>query len=241
MIFFLLLVPTILIGWNDNLRHLKTWYTDIVANERFGETHKISYQDSHNQSLDNAVHLLGNWFASTFTGGADDRDTSLSTAPPSQLPMDAPIVKAILVVPPVLLTLLLIAVAVRWHSETVGVGQLAVFGLACAMSLSLSPVTWRHHFVMLLPGMLFLPWALYEEYRSMARWLAILAATLVLGQYITRGLAGNITGRLGLLGIGIAIWCIVAGIYLLRVKQVHIPNSSVPKPCSDPPAYSATS
>jgi hypothetical protein len=69
MIFFLLLIPTILIGWNDNLRHLKTWYTEVVANEHFGETHRISYHDSHNQSLDNAAHLLGNWLAYTFTGG----------------------------------------------------------------------------------------------------------------------------------------------------------------------------
>lgn len=240
MIFFLLFVPTILIGWNDNLRHLKTWYTDVVANERFGETHKISYHDLHNQSLDNAVHLLGNWFADTFTEGSDDRGTSLSAAPPKQLPMDAPIIKTILVVPRALLVLLLIAVAVRWHWETAGAGRVAVFGLACAMSLSLSPVTWRHHFVLLLPGVLFLPWALYGSYRSLARWLAILATTLVLGQYLTRGLAGNITGRLGLLGIGIAIWCTVAGIYLLRMKQAHIPNSNVPKPCPDPPAYSTT-
>jgi hypothetical protein len=132
--------------------------------------------------------------------------------------------------------LLLIAVAVRWHWETADAGRVAAFGLACAMSLSLSPVSWRHHFVMLLPGMLFLPWALHETHRSVARWLAILATTLILGQYMTRGFAGNITGRLGLLGIGIAIWCIVASIYLLRLKLVHIPNSSVPKPYPDPPA-----
>ncbi|MBH0184271.1 MAG: hypothetical protein HP477_02295 [Nitrospira sp.] len=240
MIFYLLLLPTILIGWNDNLRHLKTWYTDVAANEQLGETHKIRYHDSHNQSFNNAVHLLGNWLAYTFTGRSDDRNTIISTASPTQLPMDAPIVKTILVVPRVLLVLLLIAVAVRWHWETVGAGRVAVFGLACVMSLSLSPITWRHHFVMLLPGVLFLPWALYGAYRSLACWLAILATTLVLGQYLTRGLAGNITGHLGLLGIGIVIWCIVAGIYLLRMKQAHIPNSNVPKQCPDPPAYSTT-
>jgi hypothetical protein len=158
-------------------------------------------------------------------GGADDRSPSLSTAPRRQLPMDAPAVKTVLVFARVLLALLLIVVAVRWHWEAAGAGRVAVFGLACAMSLCLSPVTWRHHLVMFLPGMLFLPWVISESYRSVARWLAILGSTLVLGQYITRGFAGNITGRLGLLGIGIAIWCIVAGIYLLRMKQLHMPNS----------------
>ncbi len=244
LIVFLLVVPTILIGWDNNLRHLKTWYTDVIANEHFGETHQISYHDAHNQSLDNALHLLGIWVADTVTGEADARDTSPSTAPPLPRPMDAPIVKAILVAPRVVLALLLIIVAVRWHGETTGVGRVAVFGLACAMSLALSPITWRHHFVMLLPGILLLPWALYEAYRSVARGLAMLAATLVLGQYLTRGLAANLTGRLGLLGIGLAIWCLVASISLLRMKQVRLPTSTVPTPSlkgADPIAPYVTS
>ena len=88
--------------------------------------------------------------------------------------------------------------------------------------------------------MLFLPWALYETHRPAARWLAILAATLMLGHYSTLEFAGGIGGRLGLLGIGIAIWCTAAGIYLLRMKPVHTLDIIVPKPCPDPPAYSAS-
>jgi hypothetical protein len=232
MIVFLLLVPTILIGWDDNSRHLRTWYTGVVANERLGETHDFDAHSVRNQSLNNAVYRLGNWFAYTFTGGPDDRDTSLPTAPPTPLPMDAPIVGTALVVPRVLLALLLIVVAVRWHWETEGVGQVAAFGLACAMSLPLSPVSWGHHFVMLLPGMLFLPWALYETHRSAARWLAFLAATLILVHFIAGEFAGGIAGRLGLLGIGIAIWCTVAGICLLRIKPVHAPGIIVRKATS---------
>ena len=240
MIFFLLLVPTILIGWEDNIRHLGTWSTGVVTNEHLGQTKNFDPHSVRNQSLDNAAYRLGNWFAYTFTGGPDDRGTNLPTAPPTQFPMDTPIVRTILVVPHVLLALLLIAVAVRWHWETAGAGQVAVFGLACAMSLPLSPISWGHHFVMLLPGMLFLPWALYETHRSAARWLAILAATLMLGHYSTLEFAGGIGGRLGLLGIGITIWCTAAGVYLLRIKPVHTPDIIVPKPCFDPPAYSAS-
>ena len=240
MIFFLLLIPTILIGLEDNIRHLETWYTGVATSERLGQTKDFDVHSVRNQSLDNAVYRLGNWFAYTFTGGPDDRGTSLPTAPPTQFPMDTPIVRTILVVLRVLLALLLIIVAVRWHWETVGAGQVAVFGIACAMSLPLSPISWGHHFVMLLPGMLFLPWALYETHRSAARWLAILAATLMLGHYSTLEFAGGIAGRLGLLGIGIAIWCTVASIYLLRMKPVHTPDIIVPKPCPDSPAYSAS-
>jgi hypothetical protein len=228
IIVFLLLVPTILIGWEDNSRHLRTWYTGVVANERLGEAQNFDAHSVRNQSLNNAVYLLGNWFAYTFTGGPDDRGTSLPTAPPTPLPMDAPIVGTVLVVPRALLALLLIVVAVRWHWETEGVGQVAAFSLACAMSLPLSPISWGHHFVMFLPGMLFIPWALYEAHRCAARWLAILAATLILVHFSTLDFAGGIAGRLGLLGIGIAIWCTVAGVYLLRIKPVHTPDIIVP-------------
>jgi hypothetical protein len=224
MIVFLLLVPTILIGWEDNSRHLETWYTSVATNEHLGEAQNFQYHNANNQSFTNAVHLLGNWFAYTFTGGPDDRGIGFPTAPPTPLPMDAPIVRTILVVPRALLALLLIVVAVRWHWETEGAVQVAVFGLACAMSLPLSPISWRHHFVMLLPGMLFLPWALYETHRSAARWLAIFAALLIVVNSITREFANGIAGRLGLLGIGITIWCIVAGVYLLHIKPVLTPG-----------------
>ncbi|MBI3356421.1 MAG: DUF2029 domain-containing protein [Nitrospirae bacterium] len=229
MIFFLLLVPTILIGWEDNIRHLETWYTGVAINERLGMTKNFDPHSVRNQSLDNAVYRLGNWFAYTFTGGPDDQGTSLPTAPPTRFPMDAPIVRTILVVPRVLLALLLIVVAIRWHWKTEGAGQVTVFGLACAMSLPLSPISWGHHFVMLLPGMLFLPWALYETHRSVARWLAISAAMLSLVHYSTLEFAGGIAGRLGVLGIGITIWCTVAGIYLLRIKPVHTPSLIIRK------------
>ena len=232
MIFFLLLVPTMLIGWDDNSRHLRAWYTGVVVNERLGETHNFEFHGSHNQNLNNAVYLLGNWFAYTFTGGPDDRGSSLPIAPPTPLPMDAPIVRTVLVVPQVLLALLLIAVAVRWHWETEGAGQVAAFGLACAMSLPLSPISWGHHFLILLPGILFIPWALYEAHRPAARWLAILPATLILVHFGARDFAGGMAGRLGFLGIGMAIWCIVAGVYLLRIKPVHTPDIIVRKATS---------
>lgn len=228
MIFFLLLLPTILIGWENNSRHLETWYTGVATNERLGEAQNFDAHSVRNQSLNNAVYRLGNWFTYTFTGGPDDRSTSLPTAPPTPLPMDAPFVRTILVVPRVMLALLLIVVAVRWHWETEGAGQAAAFGLACAMSLPLSPISWGHHFVILLPGMLFVLWALYEAHRSAARWLAIFAATLILVHFSTLDFAGGIAGRLGLLGIGIAIWCTVAGIYLLCTKPVHTPGIIVP-------------
>ena len=157
MIFFFLLVPTILIGWENNIRHLRTWYIDVVANEHLGETKHFDPHSVRNQSLNNAVYLLGNRLADTFDGRPDDRGTNLPTATPMRLPINAATVRTMLVLPQALLALLLIVVAVRWHWESEGAGRVAVFGLACAMSLPLSPISWGHHFVILLPGMLFLP------------------------------------------------------------------------------------
>lgn len=41
-VFFFLLLPALLIGWNANLRHLGTWYSEVVANERLGESKNFS-------------------------------------------------------------------------------------------------------------------------------------------------------------------------------------------------------
>jgi hypothetical protein len=115
LIFFLLLVPTMLIGSDDNIRHLRTWYTDVVANERLGETHNFKHHGVRNQSLNNAVDRLSNWLANTTMPGPDDRGSGFPTAPPVQFPIEEATVRTMLVVPQTLLALLLIVVAVRWH------------------------------------------------------------------------------------------------------------------------------
>ncbi|MGQ0667979.1 MAG: glycosyltransferase family 87 protein [Nitrospiraceae bacterium] len=218
LVFFFLLLPTMLIGWNDNLRHLETWYTEVVANERLGESKNFTPESIRNQSLGNALDLLDKQVANSFTDATP-------AAPPIHPTTDKPIARTILMLTRALLVLVLIAVAVRWHWDSGDTGRTAVFGLACAVSLPFSPISWGHHFVMLLPGMLFLPWALSDANRSAAKWLAILPAALSFGHYTTLELASGIAGRLGLFGIGIAIWCIIAGLHLLRLKPGQAPGA----------------
>ena len=65
-----------------------------------------------------------------------------------------------------------------------------------------------------------------------ARGLAISAAALLLLHYSALELAGGIAGRLGVLGIGMTIWCAaVSGFLLYRSpnvvqRSVHLPRDS---------------
>jgi len=130
--------------------------------------------------------------------------------------MDTPMVGQLIMGIRAFLVILLFLVAVRQQPGEDPIGTAAVFGLACAMTLPLSPISWGHHFVILLPGALFLPLALYVQGRSLAaRALAISAAALLLIHYSALELAGGIAGRLGVLGIGMTIWCTAASAFLL--------------------------
>ena len=87
--------------------------------------------------------------------------------------------------------------------------------------------------MLLLPGALFLPLALYVQGRSLAAHaLAISAAALLLVHYSALELAGGIAGRLGVLGIGMTVWCAAVSALLLyrpsNVVQhsVHLPRES---------------
>jgi hypothetical protein len=126
----------------------------------------------------------------------------------------------------IFLVMLLLLVTVRWRLGADPLGQAAVFALGCAMTLSLSPISWGHHFVLLLPGALLLPLALYVQGHSLAaRGLAISAAALLLLHYSALELAGGIAGRLGVLGIGVTVWCAAISGFLLYKSSNAVPRS----------------
>jgi len=208
LVLFLLLMPTTLIGWEDNITHLKTWYREVVANERLGETKYFSPDSIRNQSLSNALHLVDKW-----------ANTVLVSDAPATTPLvDRSSGRTIVLLSRTLLTLILIAAAFKWPWASNAPVATAVFGLACVMSLPISAISWGHHFVILLPGVLFLPWVLHNTSPIGARWMAALPAVLSLLHYVTLEVGGGIAGKLGILGIGITIWCIAGGAFLLRLK-----------------------
>lgn len=215
LLLFLLLAPALAVGWTDNLRHLQTWTERVAANEDRGPDNQFNAHSVRNQSLANAVYRFGNWTAYVLADGPDDRQANHMTAQP--LPMDAPAVGPTVTLLRALLLVLLLAVTVSYHPQAAALGHAAVFGLACAMTLPISPISWGHHFMMLLPGAVFLPLAFQAEgRRQAARLISGSAAALLVLHYASLEMARGFAGRLGLLGLGMAVWCLAVGISLLR-------------------------
>jgi hypothetical protein len=83
----------------------------------------------------------------------------------------------------------------------------AAFGIACTATLPLSPLSWGHHYLLWLPGVVFLPAWLMERGRTRwGRWVAWTPAVLTVLHYSMIEEAG----RVGLLGIGCAAWLFCA-------------------------------
>jgi hypothetical protein len=126
--------------------------------------------------------------------------------------MDAPWVGPALLAARIGLLLLLAAVA--WVAAGSGdvTSRHAVFGLACAASLIVSPLSRGHYFVMLLPAALWAPVAAARDGTRLRAWLLATPAILVAAHYVLLDLAG----RAGVLGLGTTAWYIVAAAATLR-------------------------
>jgi hypothetical protein len=217
LVLFFLLIPAALIGWNKNLRHLDTWYHEVVTRvndlndaDRTGNTRTV-----RNQSLSNAVYRLGNFIAYQVAGGLDDRLADEPTRDPDALLMDAPLVDRVLLGIRIgLLGLLFVAAAcAAWRGDDLG--QAAVFGLATAATLIVAPIGRGHYFMLLLPALLLVPAWLCLRQRPRAA-LAVAIAPLVF--VVTHSLAVDVTGRLGVLGIGTALWYVAALLPLISLR-----------------------
>ena len=96
---------------------------------------------------------------------------------------------------------------------TMKIQMVALFGLACTATLSISPISWGHHYVMWLPSVVFVPyWLWHHGGRALAIGLAETACVLVVAHYVVL----DHSGRVGLLGLGSTIWYIVAAMSISR-------------------------
>ena len=74
------------------------------------------------------------------------------------------------------------------------------------------PIARTHYYVLLLPAVAFVSLWHFEQRR--AHWavaLAIVPCVLVICHYVFL----NVTGRIGLLGLGTTLWCLTAGVAML--------------------------
>ncbi|HLJ10949.1 MAG TPA: glycosyltransferase family 87 protein [Planctomycetaceae bacterium] len=220
-VFFLVLFPGALVGWNDNLRHLTTWYEKVatkvndVRTEDFGG----DVDSPRNQSFSNAVYRCGNWAAYQLGGGPYDNLTGKAH---QAMPMDAPAVSRALFVVRGLAVAALLCVVVRAARSKSPLLWGAAFGLASVATLVVSPVARGHYFVLLLPASLFMPLWLIETGRpSVARRAAIVPAVLIAAHYCLLEYAG----RVGLLGIGTTLWYFAACTRIIweTVRRASLP------------------
>ncbi len=209
-VLFILLIPAGLIGWQANLRHLRTWTTRVAPKADHDRTDQFAGAGStvRNQSLTNAVQRFGNWAAFEFAGGPDDRLLDQVRLPElGTMPMDRPVVHTLLWAARGVAGLMLLAAVIGLGrcGDRVSLGF--ALGLGCVATFVVSPVARGHYFLLYVPAVLFGGLWLRQRWseKSVLRFAAI-PLLLCLAHY----LALDYAGRVGLLGIGTGLWFLAA-------------------------------
>jgi hypothetical protein len=209
-ILFLLVIPALLIGWQNNIEGIRYFIEHVVLNPNFARDWGFDIHSVRNQSLAGAVWQL----TDTFCGGLGrGHDAATEVGHPFDLTAvgTATSIARWLLLGVFLGTALKLATARR----SLGDPRIAavIFGLSCATTLVFSPVAWGHHFVQALPAWIAVPAWLYARGAGRLAWgLAIAAPSLVLGHYLLM----SITAPLGVLGFGTTAWLVVACILVWR-------------------------
>ncbi len=202
---FFVVVPSLLIGPVANVAHLHTWTERIVLHHDMGDDNNSGFYSYRNQSLTNAVQRLGNWIAFEFAGGPNDQPGD-AAANDAVKPIDEPAVQRALV--PAKGALLLLLLIGGWKAARRGdaLDIAAAFGLATTATLLISPLSWAHHYLVSLPGLLFVPaWLRRGRRTHLATAVAIAPCLLMTAHYLLL----DWTGRAGLLGLGTTAWFLV--------------------------------
>ncbi|HTU23937.1 MAG TPA: glycosyltransferase 87 family protein [Pirellulales bacterium] len=240
MALWLLVVPALAIGWQRNLDCLARW-ASLVPTKAIDTGPGLFAGDSYsvrNQSLVNAVRHLGNWIPEE-SGGPGDRL-------PFSAPNDAPRAKHNAAVDQVLLAVRLAvlgtaALAAVWAGRRqLPLAGAAVFGLGMVATLVVSPVARTHYFLLVAPAVLFAAWFVDRAgWPRRAQWLAWTPTVLVVPHYLFPAEAG----RIGWLGIGIAVWLIAAGaaVWLAGRRAADARVLAWRQPALEAPALTAQS
>ena len=205
LVLSLVLLPALAIGWRTNLQHLDTWWREVAMrfDDAPGEDFAGDSSSPRNQSLANAVERLGNWADYCFGDGPNDEDPTPQRRQGKRFLMDAPVVGRVLTGVRLIAAALLVwaAIAVARRQDTLGLA--AVYGMAGVSTLMLAPIARGHYYLLLLPAAMFsAAWLHRQKRRQWAVWVAVVPAVLSVAHYVLL----DVTGRIGLLGIGTAAW-----------------------------------
>lgn len=221
---FFLLIPATLIGWNANVRQLGRWFTEVARSDDLGLREGIVRHSARNQSFENAVFHFAN--ACGRVAGA--RESAFEEAKRISATVPFPVspdrVRVASRVASIVFIGMLIACVSRVRAGRSAADLAVVAGLAGVVSLAVSPISWGHHFVLLLPGVMFVALRIAEQGFRRALWMGIIPLALVLLHYAWLEIAGYV----GLLGLGTTAWCIAAMLMLARPGKVVAAGVSTP-------------
>ncbi len=240
LVFFALLLPSAVIGWNSNLHHLDSWFSRVVTKvidvrtSDFGE----DVRSVRNQSLDNAAYRLGNWIYAKFADGPNDTVIDRPHSERAWLPMDRPLAGRMIVAARIggLVLLLLFTIHLALADSNRGdrmSGRAVTFGLACVATLVVCPVARTTYFALFLPAIVFVSMALLQAGRPRtALFTAIVPVVVIWVHYL--GLPGS--GRIGLLGLTTAAWFFCTCSVLARCLAPAPAPSRAAEPVVNDPA-----
>jgi len=200
----LFVIPSCLVGWNANWRHLNSWYRWAAASGELKANDSFSGDGTsvRNQSFTNAAIHFGNWIERALAGTAEaEGPRSVEGRPPRF--MDTPQVAAILSAIRMAVAALVVLLAIRMGWALDPLARAAGFSLACVSTLILAPIARGHYYMLMFPAVLFPTlWLVRAGRLRTAKTLAVVPAVLVIGHYAAIGVMGEI----GWLGLGTTVW-----------------------------------
>ena len=192
---FLFAIPSGFLGWNKNLGYLRTWTTQIAANENVGRRSNFDIHSPRNQSLSNAVYLT----------------TASRSLPPEIRSWGNDTVRSLRI--GVLVFLAGLGLANAWGRRDRSLDLALGFSLASAATLLISPIAWGHYYMIELPALIVLPIWLNRQGRGKSAGL-VLAFPLVLcwAHYLFL----KHVAFFGVLGFGTTVWFLAVCVLIAR-------------------------
>jgi len=248
VLLFVLLLPGLLLGWDRNVQLLSHFQQNVltkvndVRTEDFGE--KVT--SKRNQSLANATYRLGNWIAARVGLGPDDlwvekspeELAELLPAEPGEkpggkprrleMPMDSSVINWLLKGVRGLTALACLVLAGTSAVRRNRLALLATFGMALMATFVVSPVARGHYFLLWWPAVVWVPlWLSRHQRPREAKLVAIVPGVLMALHYVLL----DLTGRIGLLGLGCTVWFYWAGwkFFLSTLKAAFFETGDSPK------------
>jgi hypothetical protein len=217
LLLFVLVLPSLAIGPSANVKHLNTWFNDVLLNKQGKSDDDFSVHTLRNQSFDNAAYRLGNWTAHVIDGGKDDQLIDTPANREAEMPMDNAWAQWILRL--IQLGLLALLFKAGWTAARNDdwLAAATVFALSCLLMSAISPVFRGHYYILWLPAAWLVPLYCWRSGRAdLGTALAIAGCALVWMHYLLLPWAG----RVGVLGLGAAVWYVVAVATIIRTKPL---------------------